>query len=325
MTSLLTSRPRLTGALSIVALGGLTLYITRKRLDKACPRVSITQLPACSTCRNLVESGEPSSEKPWGTDKSVLLSAWPGEDGERKTRWMPSFVALQVDVPIAQLEKYSRRNEEDEDMERAKDAYPLAQNLTRAFLHGRAKGPERLFLDRDIPSFSCTPGTHLFGRREFGAFMLGKWGLTRQVPLMPPALPAHCPLPPSEFPANEDAIAKAQQKSETDAAGTVIYWTFPPSLINAVNKAAARGLPWRLMDGGFQEFIVERVSDETARITYVTLECSDLYPGSVSGEGGESKRDFKKLPWWFYELHVLYAQVLLWRGLRQLRGSYVSN
>ncbi|KAL4964327.1 uncharacterized protein BDV14DRAFT_78504 [Aspergillus stella-maris] len=324
MASFLTSKPKLTGAISLLSLGSLTLYITKKQLDKTCPRVPITQLPTSSASRNLIESGEPSSglEKPWGRDKSVLLSSWPGGEEEGKTRWMPSFVALQVDVPIAQLERYYQYDEDNEDWEKTKDVYPQSQNFMRAFLHGRAKGPERFFLDRDVPPFSYAPGTHLFGRREFGAFMLGAWSSTRQMPFMRPDLPSGPPLPPSEFPSNEQAISRAQQTSEIDAAGTVIYWTFPKSLINAVNKAAAYYAPWRLMDGGFQEFIVERVSDETARVTYVTLECSDLYPDSANMGcgGGERERDFKKLPGWFYEFHVLYAQVLLWRTLRQLRG-----
>ncbi|KAL4947719.1 hypothetical protein BDW69DRAFT_177877 [Aspergillus filifer] len=320
MTSILTSRPRLTGALSILALGSIAFYITKKQLDKVCPRISISQLPACSASRILLDSGDQTSEKPWGADKSVLLSIWrSGEEDSRKTRWMPSFVALQVDIPFAQLKQYYQLDREEGNVQVIKDAYPLVENLTRAFLHGRGKGPEGFFFDQDVPSFSCTPGTHLFGRREFGAFMLGSWSSGNRMPFIPPDLPSAAPIPPSEFPSNKDAIATAAETEGADATGMLIYWTFPRSLVNTVNRAAARGLPWRLMDGGFQEFIVERISDQMARVTYVTLECSDLYPHSASMGIGDSKGDFKKVTWLFYELHVLYAQILLWRTLRQLR------
>ncbi|GIJ97912.1 hypothetical protein Aspvir_000018 [Aspergillus viridinutans] len=70
------------------------------------------------------------------------------------------------------------------------------------------------------------------------------------------------------------------------------------SSLDAVDKAASYGLPWRFMDGGFQEFIVEKVSDETARVTYISFECSNLHPG------GQSTMDFKMLPWLPYEIHA---------------------
>ncbi|KAL4942732.1 hypothetical protein BDV06DRAFT_191548 [Aspergillus oleicola] len=216
---------------------------------------------------------------------------------------MPSFVALQVYVPIAQLDRYG--DFQKDERTNTTDAYPLAQILMRAFLQGRATGPEAWFLDRDVPPFTSTLGTHIFGRKEFGAFMLGIWCLKRQAPFSPPALPAESPPPPSEFPSNEDIISRATATHDTDAAGTVIYWTFPRSLVNAVNRLSVNGLSWRLMDGGFQEFIVEKLSDETARVTYVTLECSNLYPDSGSLESGSREMDFRKLPWCFHEMFCM--------------------
>ena len=66
------------------------------------------------------------------------------------------------------------------------------------------------------------------------------------------------------------------------------------------------------MSGGYQEWIVEMVSDEKVRVTYVTIECSHLQPR------GQSKRDFKKLPKLGYEAHVYYAQSLLDNAIREM-------
>ena len=68
------------------------------------------------------------------------------------------------------------------------------------------------------------------------------------------------------------------------------------------------------------------VESTTRRPTGTSIVLQDqINPKPKSGylkrTESESKGDFKKLPWWFYEIHVLYAQVLLWRGLRELRGS----
>ncbi|KAL4997399.1 hypothetical protein BDV10DRAFT_186194 [Aspergillus recurvatus] len=310
MTAHLRAKPRLTTALSILAFGGtIAIYLSKRRLEKSYPRVPINQLPKSTACRNLIESSEPAPESPWGTDKSVLFSewqAWSGSGGEkRKTHWMTSFVALQVDVPVAQLERYGQGS--------SGDAYGLSWNLLSAFLDARAKGVEAWFLDKDVPLLSFAPGSLLFGRGgSMGAFMLGGWSSGRRIPLEQPFLAPGTAHPVSEFPSSEQAIMTDNKHTETDAAGTVLYWRFPGNLIDLVNKAASYGLLWRLMDGGFQEFIVERISDETARVTYVTVECGDMYPG------GRRERDFKKMPWWLYEMHVVYAQILLQRTMKQL-------
>ncbi|KAL4931383.1 uncharacterized protein BDV17DRAFT_15827 [Aspergillus undulatus] len=317
MTTFIKTRPRLAGVLSILALSGTAVYLTQKTLNKTCPRVPINQVSSLSACRNFVESGEPAAQKPWGTEKSVLLSTWLG--GEGKSVWMPSFVALQVDIPIALIGNYAIGKKgtrmKEEENETGGGGYHLVQNLVTAFLDARAKGLEAWFLDRNVPPMSFNPGSRLFGRgKEFGAFMLDSWDsgpeLHSQLDTTR-GLPADAPHPASAFPSNEYTIADNLSGSET--AGTAIYWNFPACLVSAVNKASSYGLPWRLMDGGFQEFIVERVSDEMARVTYVTLECSDLHPG------GLESRDYKKVPWVMYELHVFYAQVLLWKTVRLLK------
>ncbi|RDW64428.1 uncharacterized protein DSM5745_09839 [Aspergillus mulundensis] len=332
MSNLFQTKSRLATTVSILALGGtIALYLSKQHLDRLCPRVPVTKLPKSSACRNLIESDEPAPASPWGTGKSVVLSSWPGAsasgsahgDGntssKSKTHWVTSFVALQVDVPVEQLERYGFCTKGEDGQGRGAneddDAYGLSRNLLGAFLDARAKGVEAFFLDRNVPPLSFTPGSLLFGRgSSMGAFTLGSWSSSRKLPLQPPILPAETAHPVSEFLSNEEALS-VNEEWVTDAGGTLLYWRFPHSLVNAVNKAASYGLPWRLMDGGFQEFIVERISDETARITYVTVECGDMYPG------GQTKRDWKKLPWLVYELHVVYAQVLLWKTLRTLEQN----
>ncbi|KAL4899058.1 hypothetical protein BDW74DRAFT_164064 [Aspergillus multicolor] len=257
-----------------------------------------------------------------GAEKSVLLSKWPGVSGpggaitstasENKTHWVTSFVALQADVPVKQLEGYgsSTQGQDASPSRVTNDAYGLSRNFLTTFLDARTKGVEAFFLDRDVPQLSFTPGSLLFGRGgSMGAFMLGSWSSSRGLPLHRPILSARTPHPVSDFPSNKSTLC-VTTGTAPDTAGSLIYWRFPRGFVDTVNEAASYGLPWRLMDGGFQEFIVERISDETARVTYITIECGDMYPG------GQEQRDFKKSPWFMYELHVVYAQVLLWRTLR---------
>ncbi|KAL6237897.1 hypothetical protein BDW75DRAFT_202951 [Aspergillus navahoensis] len=319
MTIFLQAKPRLTAALAILAFGGATaFYLSKRHLEELCPRVPITQLERTSACRNLIESCKPAAGSPWGTEQSVLLSAWPsgsgGVDENHKTRWMTSFVALQVDVPVAQLGKYVVSGGDGQS--RRGDAYDLSRSLFSAFLDARARGLEAWLLDKDDPPLSFAPGSLLFGRgSSMGAFMLGSWSSARGIPLKQPFLTPGTTHPVSEFPSNEQVITTGSSDKRGDAAGTVLYWTFPRCLVDLVNKVASYGLPWRLMDGGFQEFIVERISDETARVTYVTVEFGDAYPG------GQTGRDFQKIPRVFYELHVVYAQILLWRTMKRLQQS----
>ncbi|KAL4914340.1 hypothetical protein BDW62DRAFT_213557 [Aspergillus aurantiobrunneus] len=295
MTTFVKSRHRLAGVLSIIAFSGILVYHCKRQLNRSCPRVPISQLPHPSACRNLIETGQPIAQTPWGVDRSVVLARWPGE--ESKTHWIQSFVALQAEVPISQLERDGRFDDEGNKDGEKSDAYHPMQNLVAAFL------------DADVPTLSFTPGSRLFGEgREFGAFMLGSWS-SRGTRLVSTSLPFEAPRPVCEFPSNEGVVSSAN----ADTAGAVMYWIFPTGLVNAVDKAASYGVPWRLMEGGFQEWIVEKQPDNTARVTYVTVECSSLHPR------GETTRDFKILPWVLYEFHVLYAQILLFKTLRQLR------
>lgn len=300
------NRPRLTGVVSFAAAGTLVAaYLGKRRLDRSCPRISITELPKSSACRNLVESGEAVPKSVWGMEKSALLTSWSGGD---KTRWVPSFAALQADVPVSLLAGYgafqSKKSNAEED-----DAHRLMQNLVAAFLDARAAGPEAWYLDKEVPPLSFAPGSLLFGdQATMGAFMLGSWSTNRKTSIQPQSLSSEATEPCSGFPSNRDAI----QDSPTDTAGAVMYWKFPDGLVRIVDKTASYGLPWRFMDGGFQEFIVEKVSDETARVTYISVECSNLHPG------GQSTRDFKMLPWLAYEVHVLYAQHLWHNTVMQL-------
>ncbi|GAQ05973.1 hypothetical protein ALT_3294 [Aspergillus lentulus] len=302
------NRPRLTGVVSLAAAGSIVAaYLGKRRLDRSCSRISITELPKSSACRNLVESGETVPKSVWGMEKSALLASW---SRSNQTRWVPSFAALQADVPVSILVGYGAFDSEQSNTEKD-NAHHLMQNLVAAFLEARAAGPEAWFLDKDVPPLSFAPGSLLFGDQDsMGAFMLGTWSTNQKSSIQPHALGPESPEPCSEFPSNWDAI----QDSPTDTAGAVMYWKFPDGLVRTVDKAASYGLPWRFMDGGFQEFIVEKVSDGMARVTYISVECSNLHPGS------QSTRDFKMLPWLAYEAHVLYAQLLWYNTVMQLRN-----
>lgn len=305
------ARPRLAGVVSLAVAGTLVAaYLGKRSLDRSYPRIPITELPKSSACRNLLESGEIVPKPVWGMDKSVLLASWSGGD---KTHWVPSFVALQADIPVSLLAEYGAFQSKKSNVKEQEDAQVLMQNLVAAFLDARAKGPETWFLDKEVPALSFTPGSLLFGNQAtMGAFMLGSWSTTRKTFIEGlQTLTSEATEPCSEFPSNREAI----QDSPIDTAGTVMYWKFPNGLVRAADKAASYGLSWRFMDGGFQEYIVEKVSDETARVTYITIECSNLYPC------GQATRDFKMMPWLAYELHVLYAQILWRNTMKQLHRS----
>lgn len=300
----------ITGLLTLTAYGGLVIYI--RRLDRSCPKISITQVPKSSACRNLVEkSGERLGRSPYGMDHSTLLASWPKSDS--KTRWVPSFAALQVEVPVSLLARYGTSRDNGEDDDRNDDAFTLMQNLVAAFLDARSLNPEAWFLDRAVPPLSFAPSTLLFGsQNSLGAWMLGTWSSARGTSVQPSTIPPEAPQPISEFFSNQDIN---QNDGFTDTAGAVIYWKFPDGVVRASDKAASYGSPWRLMDGGFQEFIVEKKSEEIAVVTWVMVECSNLHPG------GRSPKDFRMIPKLAYEAHVIYAQSLLYNALQQLQKS----
>ncbi|KAJ5608903.1 hypothetical protein N7528_009470 [Penicillium herquei] len=221
-----------------------------------------------------------------------------------------------MDVPIALLASY--RSEADRGTPTTNDeprsADSLARNVIDAFLDAHSHGLDGWFLDRNLPPRTYLPGNHLFGDSTgASSFMFGAWSSRFNDSIQPSTLPADAPIPKSFFPSNEALLANAaHDPSQPESAGTVIYWKAPSYLLNAFNKAASYGLPWRVMDGGWQEFIVEKISEETARVTYITLECYDVHPGD------QETRNFKHMPWLTYEPHVLYAQSLLIRTVRQL-------
>lgn len=215
---------------------------------------------------------------------------------------------------MSQLSQYGLFSRDGVDQK--DDAHSLSKNLVAAFIDARATGLETSVLDRYVPPLSFTPSSRLFGRpSEMGAFMLGTWDAESGINVRPSDLPSDASKPVTEFGSNEEAVRNG---SAVDTAGAVMYWMFPKALVEGVDKAASYGLPWRLMDGGFQEFIVERVSDEKARVTYVTIECTNLHPL------GQQQRDFKMLPWLLYEAHVLYAQILWSKTLRRLQRSQTT-
>ncbi|KAJ5735140.1 uncharacterized protein N7483_000265 [Penicillium malachiteum] len=317
----------MTNRLSLGALvlgsGILTAYISKQYLDHTCPRIPFDKVSQLSACRQLVDTARANSPgtgvpKPWGADKSGLVPSWSeAQSGDKKTRWISSYTGVQMDVPIALLASYT--SEADKGALTTNDepctAESLARNVIAAFLDAHSHGLDGWFLDRNLPPRTYVPGNHLFGDSTgASAFMLDTWSSRLKDSIQPSVLPADAPIPKTFFPSNEALLASASQDpSQPETAGTVIYWKAPQYLLKAFNKAASYGLPWRVMDGGWQEFIVEKISEETARVTYITLECYDVHPG------GQMTRDFKQMPWFLYEPHVLYAQSLLIRTVRQLK------
>lgn len=313
-------------SLGTLALGGatiLTAYISIQYLDRSYRRIPISKVSQLSACRQLVDTAYDSSDlavpKPWGGDKSGPLPSWSeASSGDRKSRWLSSYVAVQVDVPVTLLASYTSEARKDgltlnENESRSADG--MARNLIDAFLDARSHGPDGWLIDRKVPPRSYMPGSHLFGESTgLGAFMFDSWSTRSKSAIQPSVLPASAPVPSSSFPSNE-ALLTSKDLSLPESAGTVIYWKFPSGAVNAFKSATSYGWPWRVMEGGWQEFIVEKISEETARVTYLALECSDLHPD------GQMSRDFKGMPWLAYEAHVLYAQSLLLRTVRQLRKA----
>ncbi|KAK4238432.1 hypothetical protein C8A03DRAFT_15102 [Achaetomium macrosporum] len=304
-------------AYAVVSIGVISgaAFLGKRKLDRTCPRVPVSALPKHSAARTLIQNtGEPTGEPAWGLKRSTLLSSWLGNNDD-KTRWISSFAALQVEVPVASLARYGAlcSSKDDGTNERDNtDTFRLMQGLVAAFLDALREGPEGWLLDRDVPPLSFTPGSHLFGDKSgLGAFVLYTWAsAARGKYPQHLALPEDIPQPVSEFPSVREVI---HGDDPTDAAGTVMYWSVPDGTIRVADKVASYGLPWRPMQGGFQEFIVEKVSDKMARVTYTSVECSNFHPGQ------QPARDFKRMPWLGYELHVLYAQYLLYSTVRRLK------
>jgi hypothetical protein len=316
------------GALTFSSAGIITAYICKQWLDHSYPRISISKVSRLSACRQLVDKACDSASdtdmpKAWGADNAGLLSSWSeANSGDRKDRWLSSYVAVQLDVPLALLASYTsepnqaKPNKCDNKTHTTDD---MTRNLIKAFLEARSNGPDGWLIDRNVPAVAFTPGSHLFGDSDgLSAFMFGSWSSRSNISIHPSGLPKEAPLPSSFFPSNEELIA-SQGSSLPESTGTVIYWRVPSGWTNTLNHVAAYGWPWRLMDGGFQEFIVERISDETVRVTYITVECSDLRPSD------QATNDFKRPPWLLYEAHVLYAQSLLFRTVQQLKKTHSTS
>ncbi|KAJ6109613.1 hypothetical protein N7486_001848 [Penicillium sp. IBT 16267x] len=311
------------GALALSSATIITAYISKQYLDRSCPRIPISKVSRLSACRQLVdtacESSDSEAPKPWGGEKSGLLPSWSeASSGDRKSRWLSSYVAVQVDVPVALLSSYTnetRKGGSAMSANEPRSADSMARNLFAAFLDARSGGPDGWLIDRNVPPRTYMPGSHLFGESTgLAAFMFDSWSSRLASAIRPSVLPASASVPSSFFPSNE-ALLASRDLSLPESAGSVIYWKVSSGAVNAFNRAASYGWPWRVMDGGWQEFMVEKISEETARVTYLVMECSDVHPG------GQMSRDFKRMPWLMYEAHVLYAQSLLLRTVRQLRKA----
>jgi hypothetical protein len=308
MPSIWPSRLLLSGALSVVGLTAATLFVVRQRLEKTCRRVPLSNLPKSSACRNLAEQAASVttsiSLKAWGLGQTRLLPSWPpSEDSTRMTHWIPSFVAVQMELPEEILIGNSRIPET------SGDVLPLAKSLLAAFLDARAAGPEPWILDRDVPSLSFAPGHRLFGvTPEPGAFLLGTWSNVSGEHIDPLAVPDSAPRPVAAFPSNREAVKQAS--NERPAAGSVLYWRAGQMGVEMLYRVAGLAFP----EGGFQELIVEMVAVGKVRVSYVSAEVATCR----QEEGQEEQRELRRLPWPLYELHVMYAQSLLTGAARQL-------
>jgi hypothetical protein len=140
---------------------------------------------------------------------------------------------------------------------------------------------------------------------------MGLWSNVLGKSITPLAIHATAPKPVADFPSNRDTLQ--QGDGEKPVAGSVLYWRAGQRAVQLVDRVAGLArLPWRLMEGGFQELIVERVGDGKVRVSYVSVEASTCRQTEAQG------REWKRLPWLLYELHVMYAQALLAGAARQL-------
>ncbi|KAH6658266.1 hypothetical protein BKA67DRAFT_557557 [Truncatella angustata] len=292
-------RPLISLSTGLCALGGSWLYVRARDLERKCPSISVQQIPRGSACQHFIETvGEPLGTTLNSSYQPRLVAAW---TGTRRDRWVPYCVAIQKEVPLSIFSAYG--TEEN-------DAKSLATQLMRAFCDARAKRPESVHLFKDdIVCSSFEPGTPLYGKANgLSTNVLGVWSMRGGSDISPPSVSLSRSYPVAEFPTNEEAIRTASG----DSAGIVTFWSFPSHVASVADKAASYGYPWRFMLGGFHELIVEKSSEDTARITYVMLECYHLYPN------GQAEPDFKTTPQWTQKLHRLYAQDLLEKAVQHI-------
>ncbi|TKY85298.1 hypothetical protein EX895_006378 [Sporisorium graminicola] len=272
--------------------------------ERACPTVPIEKVPRASAIRTFIETaGEPIVPTSSSISKPRLLSEWSAS--LKSDRWVPCLVAVQAEVPLQALARYSQSTDGAQG-----DTSPslLLQNLCKAYLAGVKKRRETKLLKDDIQPPSLTPGSPFFGQR-FN--VLGTWISPPGEALDPSALPLTVPCPPSEFPSNKELLSQ----SKVDAAGAVFYWNFPLDVAAKVDKAAAFGYPFRFMLGGFHELIVEKVSDDKVQISYVLAEVYHLHPLD------QQERDFKMIPQWTRVVHREYARSLLRGALAEINQA----
>ncbi|KAK4176179.1 hypothetical protein QBC36DRAFT_329751 [Triangularia setosa] len=306
---------------------GAAVYLANLKLkiEKTCRPITLSDLPSSSASRNFVEKARYPVPQPvgwaWGLERGLVsfLSPWSdptirltsdrGEDDEReKTYWIPSFLALEVELPVELLSGYTCNDKTGGG--ESKEIFHLSQIFLRAFLDARSKGLETYLLDRDVPPLNFfEPGRRLFGREEgLGAFLLGTWFVTKERSkwLQGEKLPEGvAQMPVCESPSN--TLNEIWEENDKEAAGAVMYWRVP-----AWTAAVRYRIPWRFMDGGFQEFMVERVDKRRARLVYVLVEVQGLYPNGVK------ERDFRKMSWLGYWGHAVYGRWLLWKTVKRL-------
>ncbi|KAK0736504.1 hypothetical protein B0T21DRAFT_181324 [Apiosordaria backusii] len=327
-----THHPRVILGTTIFLSAAIYLANLKHRIDKTCRHISLVDLPLSSACRNFVEKGRrplpPCAGWAWVLERGFVsfLSPWSdnitpptvksgGDDERQKTHWIPSFLALEVDLPVELLSGYPSDNKASKG-EREEIPH-LSQTFLRAFLDARSEGLEAYYLvDRDVPPLTLfEPGRRLFGREVgLGAFLLGTWFDTRGggKSLRDGKFPKGvAQVPVCEGPSN--TLRERWNEEDKEVAAAVMYWRAPDSAVAMVDNVAVKyGIPWRLMEGGFQEYMVERVDEKRVRLVYVTLEAQSLYPDGVK------ERNFRKISRLGYWGHGVYGQWLLWKTVKRL-------
>lgn len=103
----------------------------------------------------------------------------------------------------------------------------------------------------------------------------------------------------------------------------LIEWSMPLRARRFFDKLAAWGSPWKLMEGGRQEWSigsVSRLPGETEDMVEIRYACGQDYK-IVVGENGEGKM----VPDWFGRIHRVYARILLDETAREIRGRVAAR
>ena len=113
-------------------------------------------------------------------------------------------------------------------------------------------------------------------------------------------------------------ISGGMQIMRAPVAGSplLIQWHMPDYAIRLFEGLERWGFPWRLMEGGRQEWIVSRnvTADGEVTVQYVTAQDYKV------GDG-----DGKVLPEWAWRLHCAYARYLLDQAVKEVHAQAAKD